>query len=233
MAGRVMVSLNMLTVEEWREWKWAVHAITQTWTLQHKHSHAYTYTQPHTRAVSYAHMHAHLHSAMRSWLLRLVLYSSAYLEKSTASLEVRKKKTKLSIWVADAISPNSGNALQRDMKPIQREITREPITKLQIFFCLSCFTLPKVFPKLLCPKHFPVCHNFQGSEASMAQQNPGWIDLQSLLEALVLVFVLRTSSANIVSVSAAEEKTFSCCRSLAGFFFSVSTKPKLWFIFNE
>lgn len=70
---------------------------TGTNSYTHKHSHTYTRTQPHTPAVSYAHMHAHLHSAMRSWLLRLVLYSLAYLEKSTASLEVRKKKTKLSI----------------------------------------------------------------------------------------------------------------------------------------
>lgn len=45
----------------------------------------------------------------------------------------------------------------------------------------------------------------------MAQQDPCWINLQSLLESTVLYFPLRTSSANIVSVSAAELK--SCRRS--------------------
>lgn len=78
-----------------------------------------------------------------------------------------------------------------------------------ICFILSPFLCPlmlKVFPELPCPKHCPVYHNLQGSEASMAQQDPCWIDVQSLLESSVLHFLLRASSANIVSVSAAELK---------------------------
>ncbi len=47
----------------------------------------------------------------------------------------------------------------------------------------------------------------------MAQQDPCWIDLQSLLESSVLYFLLRTSSANTVSVSAAEVKMYGCCES--------------------
>lgn len=46
----------------------------------------------------------------------------------------------------------------------------------------------------------------------MAQQDPCWIDVQSLLESSVLHFLLRASSANIVSVSAAELKMDSWCR---------------------
>lgn len=67
----------------------------------------------------------------------------------------------------------------------------------------------KVFLRMLCPKHCPVYHNSWGSEATMAQQNPCWINLQSLLEFSVLCVLLRTSSAN--SVSAVELKVFSCC----------------------
>lgn len=45
----------------------------------------------------------------------------------------------------------------------------------------------------------------------MAQQDPCWIHLQSLLESSVLFFMLRTSSANTVSVSAAKLKMCACC----------------------
>lgn len=75
-------------------------------------------------------------------------------------------------------------------------------------FVLLCWLW--CFLKLSCPKHCPVT-TFRGQGASMAQQDPCWIDLQSLLESSILYWLLRTSSANTVSVSAAEVKTYSCC----------------------
>lgn len=49
----------------------------------------------------------------------------------------------------------------------------------------------------------------QCSGASMAQQDPCWIDLQSPMNS-TLYKLLRTSSANTVSVSVAEAKRCSC-----------------------
>lgn len=72
-----------------------------------------------------------------------------------------------------------------------------------------CFLYAGLLCFLSCPaQNIALCiTTFRGQGASMAQQDPCWIDLQSLLESSVLYFLLRTSSANAVSVSAAELQT--------------------------
>ena len=67
----------------------------------------------------------------------------------------------------------------------------------------------------------------------MAQQDPCWINLHSLLESSLLYFLLRTSSANTVSVSAAELKMYSWCRSPTVFnLFFLSVRKALIEIFE-
>lgn len=62
-----------------------------------------------------------------------------------------------------------------------------------------------VFPEFPCPqKHRPVDQNRQGSKASMAQQDPSWIHLQSLLESSVFSTFCWEPAQPTSSLSAAE-----------------------------
>lgn len=75
--------------------------------------------------------------------------------------------------------------------------------------CLLCRLL--CFPSRPAQNIALCITTFRGQGASMAQQDPCWIDLQSLLESSVLYFLLRASSADAISVSAAEFQMCSCC----------------------
>ncbi len=72
-----------------------------------------------------------------------------------------------------------------------------------LFLCLFSYADCCIF--LSCPaQNIALCiTTFRGQGASMAQQDPCWIYLQSLLESSVLYFLLRASSANVVC---------QCCR---------------------
>lgn len=73
MAGRVMVSFNWLIVEDWGGWGVKGAGVGSAYIdTTHRHHLLCTHTLIHT------HTHTHLHSAMMSWQLRLVLYSSIW-----------------------------------------------------------------------------------------------------------------------------------------------------------
>lgn len=85
--------------------------------------------------------------------------------------------------------------------------------------------MPKVFPKLLCPKTFPCVSQLSGVRGQYGPTE-SMLDRSAVTTGVLSSLVCAENQLSIVSVSAAEEKLLSCYRSSPTVLF-VSRKLRL------
>lgn len=182
-----MVSFNWLILEDW---VWAVHTFD-------------TSCQYHlfcTNTIIHTNVHTLLYSAMRSWQLRLVIHEQHHQEFMRI----------LGNFFVDYVTAAIVNSdIFKHLIYFLKNDTTGKLCSCFLHIGLSSLPLLVFFCWLWCFLYFPA-HELcfvaspRGQGTSMAQQDPYWINLQSLLE-----FV---SSLSTAENQLSQDCFCQCCR---------------------